>query len=151
MTLIEQIKVENLKARQQKLTAVSGLLTTLIGEAEMIGKNAGNRAPTDDEVLTLIRKFIKNNNETIDLLAVLGDRGGVRALAIAGENITLGTFLPKQMTTEELVEAVRSCITSIRVAGNPVNTGAIMKMMKEHFDGTFDGKAASLVIKAELA
>jgi uncharacterized protein YqeY len=147
MTLIEQIKVENLNARRQKLTAVSGLLTTLIGEAEMIGKNAGNRAPTDDEVQTLIRKFVKNNNETI---AALGD-ANARSLTFMGENVTLEKYLPKQMTTEELTEAIRSCITSIRVAGAPVNTGSIMKMMKQHFDGTFDGKAASLVIKAALA
>jgi uncharacterized protein YqeY len=151
MTLIQTIKEHNLNARIQKLTAVSGLLTTLIGEAEMIGKNAGNRAPTDDEVLTLIRKFIKNNNETIALLAVVAGDGGARALAIMGENHTLERYLPKQMTTEELAEAIQSCITSIRVAGAPVNTGSIMKMMKQHFDGTFDGKAASLVIKAALA
>jgi uncharacterized protein YqeY len=147
MTLIETIKGHNLNARIQKLTAVSSLLTTLIGEAEMIGKNAGNRAPTDEEVKGVIRKFIKNNNETIK---ALGD-ADPRSLTFMGENHTLEKYLPRQMTTEELTEAIRSCIVSIRVAGEQPNTGSIMKMMKQHFDGTFDGKAASLVIKVELA
>lgn len=147
MTLIETIKGHNLNARIQKLSAVSGLLTTVIGEAEMIGKNAGNRAPTDAEVQTLVAKFVKNN---IDTIGILGDTDPRSAVLLA-ENFTLGKYLPAQMTTDELVEAIRSCITSIRVAGNPVNTGSVMKMMKQHFDGTFDGKTASTLIKKELS
>ena len=146
MSLIQQIKSKNLDARRQKLTAVSSLLTTLVGEAEMIGKNAG-REVTDQEVQDLVRKFIKNNNETI---AVLGD-ANARTLEFIGENETLKTFLPQQMTSVEITEAVQSCITSLRAAQSKVDMGAVMKMMKQHFDGTYDGKAASVIIKQALA
>lgn len=147
-TLIDTIKSDNLKARQQKLSAVSSLLTTLIGEAEMIGKNAGNRQPTDAEVQTLIRKFIKNNNETI---SALGDQDP-RSLAFMGENHTLEKYLPIQMNTEQLVATVRGIVTGLKIAQTPkIDMGAVMKILKERFDGQYDGKAASMIIKVEIA
>lgn len=67
MSLIEQIKAKNLEARKAKLTAVVNVLTPLIGEAEMVGKNAGHPV-TDAEVVQMIKKFIKNLDETITAL-----------------------------------------------------------------------------------
>lgn len=144
MTLIEQIKAQNLSARQQKLTAVSGLLTTLIGEAEMIGKNAGNRAPTDAEVQTLVRKFIKNNNETI---AALGDQDP-RSVAFMGENITLEKYLPKQLDEGTLRKEIIGIVAGLQATGvdNP-KMGDVMKFLKVRFDGLYDGKLASSIIK----
>ena len=103
MTLMDQIKADQVSARKQKMTAVASLLTTLIGEAEMVGKNAGNRAPTDAEVQAVIKKFIKNLDETI---AVLGD-ADPRTLAALGEKSTLEivvVYIPMVIITLELIK-----------------------------------------------
>lgn len=147
MTLIEQIKSKNLEARKAKLAAVVGVLTPLIGEAEMVGKNA-NREVTDAEVVQMIKKFIKNLDETI---RVLGDNDP-RTLAAMGEKHTLEQFLPKQMDADHLAATVRAIVIGLKMAQAPkIDMGAVMKALKERFDGQYDGKVASAVIKAELA
>ena len=142
MSLITTIKAEQISARKQHLTAVASVLTTLIGEAEMIGKNNGNREVTDSEVQALIKKFIKNNNETI---AALGDNDP-RTLEFMGENVTLEKFLPKQFTNEQ----VRLIVEAMKERGMS-NMGEMMKHLKAEYDGQYDGKVASAIIKAALA
>ena len=56
--LLAEIKAKQINARKARLSTAT-LLTTLIGEAEMVGKNQG-REVTDSEVLAMIKKFIKN-------------------------------------------------------------------------------------------
>ena len=69
MTILESVKKAQLQARKEKRAVDASTLTTLIGEAEMIGKNDGNRASTDAEVVTVIKKFVKNIDETLTILS----------------------------------------------------------------------------------
>ena len=64
MSLIEKIKSDHLAYRKLRDTTATTFLSTLIGEAEMIGKSGGNREVTNQEVIALVKKFIKNINET---------------------------------------------------------------------------------------
>lgn len=63
--LIVKIKHDQLVARKNRDQIESTLLTTLIGEADMVGKNNGNRDPFDEEVISVVKKFLKGVNETI--------------------------------------------------------------------------------------
>jgi uncharacterized protein YqeY len=146
MSLIQHIKDENLKARKQKFTAVVNVLTPLIGEAEMVGKNAG-REVTDQEVVTVIKKFIKNLDETIK---VLGDNDP-RTLIAMGERATLETFLPKQLTEQELADHIHAIHAGLVTHEGKADMGSIMKMLKIRFDGLYDGKLASTLIRKELS
>ena len=141
-TLIEKIKHDQLTARKGKNTEVATLLTTLIGEAEMIGKNAGNRAPSDEEVTAVIKKFVKNNNETI---AHCGD---IQGLQLGKENQVLEAYLPVQLTEESLKAAVTSYLLREDAQRN---MGAIMGWLKHQFGGNYDGKLASSVVKQALS
>ena len=70
MSLIQTIKTAQVAARKARDPSAS-LLTTLIGEAEMVGKNAG-REVTDQEVVATIKKFIKGIDETLKAVASTG-------------------------------------------------------------------------------
>ena len=59
MSLIAQIKSAQLQLRKDRATVHAAALSTLIGEAETIGKDAGNREVTDAELTALLKKFIK--------------------------------------------------------------------------------------------
>jgi uncharacterized protein len=146
MSLLARIKADQVSARKQKLTVVVNLLTTLIGEAEMIGKNAGNRPVSDDEVVALIKKFIKNIDET---LKVLGDNNP-HALAVMGERTTLEAYLPKQLTEEELKGHINAIHAGILSMKDDVKMGDIMSVLKTRFNGLYDGKLASTLIKTQL-
>jgi uncharacterized protein YqeY len=129
------------------MTIVAALLTTLIGEAEAIGKNAGNRETTDAEVMALITKFIKNLDEMIGLLPDADER----KLSAILERSCLIQFLPKQLTEAELKDHVRAIHAGLLGMQNKVSMGDIMGVLKTRFGGQYDGKLASAIVKAELA
>jgi uncharacterized protein len=96
--MISELKKAMMKAKMEHDTAKSNLLSTLVAEAAMVGKNDGNRATTDQEVINIIKKFIKNANENIKIL----DEIGKDKSAVIKEKEILESFLPKQLDPEEL-------------------------------------------------
>jgi uncharacterized protein YqeY len=147
MSLLIRIKADQLQARKGKMTMVAALLTTLIGEAEAIGKNAGNRATTDDEVLALIAKFIKNLDETIRLLPDTDER----KLSAICERTCLMQYQPRQLTEAELKDHVRAIHAGLLGMQAKASMGDIIGVLKSRFGGQYDGKLASAIVKAELA
>ena len=117
MSLIARIKTASIELRKAK-HPLATLSTTLIGEAEMVGKNAGNREVTDSEVQALVKKFIKGINET---LAVIDESGHADFLR---EKAWLEGWLPKQLTTDELTDKIREIIVS-----GARNMGEVMKTL----------------------
>jgi uncharacterized protein YqeY len=131
--LIEQIKTQQLAARKSG-NSHAAALTTLLSEASMIGKNDGNRLTTDGEVVAVVKKFIKNLDETI---LAIESRGGLATPQIA-ERAFLSTFLPQQLTEADLRE----------IAEVYSSLPAFMKRLKDSYPGQYDGKLASTVGKS---
>ncbi len=139
MTLFERIKADQLAARKSHNGLASSLLTTLIGEAAAIGKNAGNREVTDAEVVALVKKFVKGMDET---LGYLGNRNAEATAVVLAEKDILAKYLPLQLT--EL--ALRHAVTSIIATEGKV-MGKVMAALKARYDGQYDGKLASQIVK----
>ena len=140
--LIQKLQADQLIARKAKNTVAIGLLSALISEAAMVGKNAGNRISTDDEVLSTIRKFLKNAEET--LIQVKQLAGADKAVETFTEEIRiLKSYMPQQLSDDKLREVINSFISN-----NPnTNMGLIMKFLKENFNGLYDGKKANVIVK----
>lgn len=134
MTLLTQIKSDQLAARKARNLEKSSLLTTLIGEASMIGKNDGNRDSTDAEVIGVIRKFLKGVKENLD---IVGDHNTAVCDILNAEEEILSSYLPKQMTEEQIKAALE---------GQAKNKGLLMKYLKDNFAGQYDGKLAAQVV-----
>jgi uncharacterized protein YqeY len=133
MSLFQTIKAKHLDARKSRNAALSSLLSTLLGEAAMPGKNDGNRESLDEEVQAVIRKFIKN----IESLPV-----EAKTAESAYEHQVLCDFLPKQLTEAEL-----RIIVGVYVTLGAANMGAVMKQLKAEHEGTYNGALASKLIK----
>ena len=149
MTLLETIKTASLQARKDKDAKVAALLSTLISDAQMIGKNDGNRLPTDSEIMSLIKKYIVNLKETIEHLAL--NTADTAQLEQCTKDITvLNGFLPQQMAQEELKNAIDNILREIP---NPTikDIGKVMKSLKTNFDGQYDGKLANTLIRSILS
>jgi len=141
--LMQTLQADQLKARKAKDTVAIGLLTALVGEAAMVGKNAGNRTSTDEEVLATVRKFLKNAEEThARLIAANKD-----AAAITEEIKILKSYMPQQMTDDQL----RAAISAIKDTNANANMGLVMKVLKEQHAGLYDGKRANEIAKEVLA
>lgn len=142
MSLIERIRADQLAARKMKAENIAPLLTTLLGEAQMVGKNDGNRESTDAEVVAVIKKFIKN----IDiLLEQVGSSPQHEA-----EKAILARYLPTQIGESYLVIMV-SDYAQEHALFTPKDMGKIMKHFKQHYAGHYDGKMLSKVVKQFLS
>jgi hypothetical protein len=141
--LIEQLQADLLNARKTREPIATSLLTALVGEAAMVGKNAGNRASTDDETMAMVRKFLKNAEETSGRLATAG-----KDTAVVNEEIAiLKAYIPQQLSDDEL----RAAISDILADSAGANMGAIMKILKEAHGGLYDGRRANELIKEMLS
>lgn len=138
MTLFETIKADQLSARKAHMGDKAALLTTLIGEAGMVGKNAGNREPTDPEVIKVIESFVKNLNANLQLFAE-NSQPYVNTLK---EKFTLEKYLPTKYTEDELTLIISAYMLSL---GSDM--GKIMAGLKKDHAGNYDGALASKIVK----
>lgn len=136
MTLFEQIKVVYLEKRKAREAEAVGSLSTLIGEIETLAK-AGRGDADDASVVAVVKKFIKNLDETAKVAP--SDK-------LARERVLFESFLPKQLSAQEL-----NVLIDGFVAGGASNVGETMKLLKQHHAGTYDGAMASMILKARFA
>lgn len=144
MNLLAQIKNDALTARKNRDEVASSLLVTLLGEASLAGKNAGNRESTDEEVLKTVQKFMKGVDET--LVVRPSDARYLR------ERELLEHYLPKQLVGEDLDKAIEQAFRHANIAvPSPKDMGLVMKAMNQLYPGAFDGKVVSQKIRDFLA
>jgi uncharacterized protein YqeY len=150
VSLLNQIKDRLLLARKSKEGyETKALLTALYSEAEMVGKNASPpRLTTDVEVIAMVNKFMKGIQECQVSARDRRDSDWCDKLAIEEE--LLRDFLPAQMTECQLTVAIVSIINDNGIT-NLKGTGMVMRLLKEQFGGTYDGKQASDLVKAFLS
>ena len=143
--MINDLKKMMMKAKLERDTLKGNLLSTLIAEAVMVGKNDGNRETTEAETLNVIKKFLKNVNENIKLLDEIGKD---KSDALREKEI-LETLLPKQLSEEELYAKIVEIVATLPDK-SPRQMGVVMAALKKDFDGQYDGKAASSLVKKAL-
>ena len=144
MSLLAQLKKDSLLARKAADRVRATLLSTLIGEAEMVGKNAANRESTDEEVQQTIRKFLKNNQEA---LGVIKDEA--RRAVLEQESAILTAYLPPLASDAEVQAFIAASVATLAERG-PKQMGVVMGALKARYGSDFDAKLASAWIKDAL-
>lgn len=135
--LIQRIKEDSLQARKAGDRVRASLLITLLSEAQAVGKNAGNREPTDEEVTAVIKKFIKNAEQTAADATKSIALNKMDVIQSASEEVkTLSSYLPKQLSEDEI-----ATIISGLKAGEIMEPtmGNIMAYFKKMYPGQYDG------------
>lgn len=139
MTLLQTIKTDLISARKSKDTITTNVLTTLIGEAEAIGKNNGNRETTDAEVIALVKKFTNNIMETLKVL----DSNDSRVIVLVSEKKILKQYLPQQLTVDELTAIIQSIVTELNASKKDM--GKVLGKLKQQYAGQYDGALAATI------
>ncbi len=109
-------------------------------------KNAAGAklAPLDEgEVLSVISKDVKRHQESIDAF-----KKGNRADLVAKEEAemaVLQAYLPKQMSREEIIAAVKEVIGAVGAKG-PGDKGKVMQQVMPKLKGKADGKVINDVV-----
>lgn len=128
----EQMK-EAMKARDAvRLDVLRGLLSSFTNEA-VAKKRKPDEELSDEEVLSVIGKAVRQRKDSIEQFK----KGGRRDLVEAeqSELAILETYLPKQMSREEIMEYVKAKPLP-EASGKNQFMGIIMKELKGRADGT---------------
>lgn len=147
--LIDKIKADQLNARKARNTVETDVLTTLLGEITIIGKNDGNRETHDDEAKNAIIKFHKNLSETYKLQKQRGDVESVLAKTET-EMSVVERYMPKQLSDAELAVIIQQMAESMG-ASSPKDTGRLMKAINAEYKGQYNGQVCKRLIDVHLA
>ena len=146
---LQNIKDEQLVARKNRIelgmSAKASLLTTVIGEAEMIGKNSG-REVTDVEVIALLKKFEKGMIETLGHLEKRNQISTDETIKVENELVVIRSFLPKSIDDE----TVKQDIIELNVPFEKKSMGILTKSLRVKYGEQFDGQQVSKIFDTFL-
>jgi uncharacterized protein YqeY len=146
--MLDSIKQEYTTARKQHNVTAINVLSTLIAECEKIGKDASPpRPPTPDECIAAIKKMVKALNDFVTIVEGRGDH--VKHQSLLDELTIITAFLPKQMTHDELTDAITSTIAAFQLTTKR-QMGGLMKALKDQHGNTFDSKQAAQIANTIL-
>jgi uncharacterized protein YqeY len=144
---IKQALVGAMKAGDASKRDTLRLIQAALKNRDIELRGAAN-APDDDVLVTeVLQKMIKQRRESIDMYT----KGGRQELADAeaAEVTVIETFLPRQMSDEELGAAVDAIVAETGAA-SVKDMGRVMALVKERHAGQADMSKASQAVKARL-
>ncbi len=152
MNIREKVS-KNLKdAMLQKntnLISTLRLILSAIKERDIISKGKGHQSEVNDkEIITLLQTMIKQRKGSIELY-VQGNRVDL-AKKEEDEIKIISKFLPNQLSKQQIDEVINNTIKSSEV-NSIKDMGKVIKILKEHYDGTMDFGYVSKVIKDKLS
>jgi len=134
-----------LKSSDETRKGTLRLLLAALKQAEIDKRPAG--ALDEGEVLAVIQKEAKSRRESI-ADAQKANRADLVAMNETELHV-IESYLPKQLTREELVELARAAIAETG-AGGPQQMGAVMKLLTSRTKGRADGRLVSDVVRELL-
>ena len=142
-TLQEDLKKAT-KQQQRTQVATLRLLLSEIKNAEI----AQQKPADDNKVLDVIAREVKRRRESIEAF-----KQGNRADLVAQEEAELAvllSYLPKQMSRDDVVAAARQAIEAVG-ATSPKDKGKVMAQLMPQLKGKADGNEVSDVVSELLA
>ncbi len=109
---------------------------------------ANRRDLTDDEVVDVLTKQVKQRRESIAMYRDAGRED--RAAAEEAEVAILAEFLPAQLSEAEIEDLVRSAIADVN-ATSPTDLGRVMGRVSSQTRGRADGRLVSDIVRRALA
>jgi hypothetical protein len=140
MTLQETIKSslkEAMMAKDSvKMTVIRGLMSAFTNELVSIGRTPQD-ALSDEEVLTVIRRAVKQRKDSIDQFKTAGRDDLVESES--AELALLEVYLPQMMSKEEILKIAEAKKVELAVTDKSkvgILMSALMKDLKGKADGT---------------
>ncbi len=136
-----------MKAGDKGKVAAVRLIQAALKEKDIEARGAGKGQAGDDEILSMLQKMIKQRQESAAIYAANG-----RPELAEGENAEIAiisSYLPKQMSEDEVKEAIRAAIAQTGAASMK-DMGKVVGALKAQFSGQMDFAKASGLVKAAL-
>jgi hypothetical protein len=137
-----------MKAGDKGKVAAVRLIQAALKEKDIEARGAGKGQASDDDILGLLQKMIKQRQESAAIYAANG-----RPELADGENAEIAVisgFLPAQMSEDEVKAAIQAAIAATGAASMK-DMGKVVAELKARHSGQMDFAKASALVKAALA
>lgn len=139
---------ESMKAGDKARLGAVRLIQAAIKDKDIEARGAGRGQATNDEILALLQKMIKQRQESSTIyrqnnrpeLADIED----------GEIAVITSFMPRQLDEAEAKAAIAAAIAETGAASMK-DMGKVIAHLKERFAGQMDFGKASGMVKAALS
>ena len=150
MSLKKQIEEKlnaALKAKDKNTYPTLRLVVSAIKDAEIAGRTKGKKEISDSEVSAILKKMIKQRNESCEVYKKAGRN---ELLDNETKEIeVISAFLPKQLSEEETKKICEEAIKSSG-ASSMKDMGKVMGVLKAKHADTLDFSKVSSIIKKLL-
>lgn len=138
---------EAMKAKEERKLSTLRMVNSAIKNADIEARGQGKPQLSDEDILGLLQKMIKQRQESVALY----DKGGRTELAAQErEEITvISAYLPKQMSDDEVKAAITAIVTETGASGMK-DMGKVIGALKAKYAGQMDFGKASGLVKAAL-
>lgn len=140
---------EAVKSKNQIGTATVRLILAALKERDIEARGKGQaEGISAGEILSMLQSMIKQRQESLDTY----QKAGRQDLADreAAEIVIIKTFLPQQMSDEEVKKAVEGLMIELKVA-DIKDMGRVMAELKARYAGQLDMTKASGLVREKLA
>lgn len=147
-TLLKESLTAAMKAKDGISVATLRLILAALKDRDIAARSKGKLDEiADDAILDLLQSMIRQRRDSIEQF----QNGGRQELADreAKEIEIIETFLPAQLSEEEIVQAVQDVIDELE-AKSLKDMGRTMSALKERYAGQMDFAKASAAVKSQL-
>ncbi len=135
-----------MRARDQVRLRTLRMALTAITNEEVAG--SATRELSDDDVLKVLARESKKRREAAEAFEAAGRAEQARAERAEGE--VLASYLPAQLSDEELAGLVAAAVAETGAAGLP-GMGKVMKAVTPRLAGRADGARVAAEVRRQLA
>jgi uncharacterized protein len=137
-----------MRAKAERKLSTLRMMNSTIKNADIDARGQGKPPLTDDDLLGVFQKMIKQRQESVELY----EKGGRAELAAQErEEIEVITaYLPKQMSDDDVKAAIAAAIKETGAASMK-DMGKVVASLKAKFAGQMDFAKASGLVKAALS
>ena len=136
-----------LKAKDKNTYPTLRLIVSAIKDAEIAGRSKNQKEIKDSDIISLLKKMIKQRNESCEVYEKAGRK---ELLENEKKEIdVISTFLPKQLSEEDTKKICEEIIKSVG-ASSMKDMGKIMGVLKTKHADSLDFSVVSKILKGIL-
>ena len=144
---IDDMLNEALKAKDKNTYPTLRLIVSAIKDAEIAGRSKGQKEIKDSDIISLLKKMIKQRNESCEVYKKAGRN---ELLESEKKEIdVISKFLPKQLSDEETKQICQEVIKTTG-ASSMKDMGKIMGALKAKHADSLDFSKVSVILKGLL-
>jgi hypothetical protein len=137
-----------MRAKDERKLSTLRMVNSTIKNADIDARGQGKPPLSDDDLLGVLQKMIKQRQESVELY----EKGGRTELATQerDEIAVISSYLPKQLSDDDVKAAISATIAETG-ASSIKDMGKVIGALKAKYAGQMDFGKASGMVKAALA